>query len=173
MNTDHLSFSPGFLLQDKFFPLFIYVPFMGVSVISSCNEVFVTHFNNTRTVDSVGVHVRTWIYKTARSRSKRKHRVTKAFLLASWDRAQLKEIVVLLYQDQMALVAWRKTRIWPQFKRGFGGNDVAKYLPNLPNYFEAMKVVWNFPFVSAYSYCSYLWYNHFFFPVHIRVASIN
>ena len=83
----------------------MYVPFMGVNVISSCNEVFVTDFSNTGTVDSVGVHARTWIYKTASSRSKRKHRDTKTFLLESWDTAQLKEIVMLLYQDQIALVA--------------------------------------------------------------------
>lgn len=58
---------------------------MGVSVISSCNEVFVTAFDNTRTVDTVGVHTRTLIYKTVSSRSKRKLRDTKTFLLAFSD----------------------------------------------------------------------------------------
>lgn len=45
-------------------------------MISSCNEVFVTAFDNTRTVDTVGVHTRTLIYKTVSSSSKRKHRDT-------------------------------------------------------------------------------------------------
>lgn len=146
---------------------------MSLSVNSSHNEIFVTDFNSTRTVHSVGVHPQTWINKTVSSRSKRKHRDTKTFLLASWHRPQLKEIVVLLYQDQVALVAWTKNKIWLQFETGFGENGVAEDLPSLPNSFEAMKIVWNFPFVSACSYCSYLWYSHFFFAVHICVALVN
>lgn len=63
---------------------------MGVGVNSSHNEIFVTDFNSTRTVHSVGVHPQTWINKTVSSRSKRKHRDTKTFLLASWDRAHLR-----------------------------------------------------------------------------------